>query len=88
MEYRSLGRTGLKVSQLCLGCMSYGDPGWRPWVQDEAAARPFFKHAIEAGIIPRGGTSLATSSTAKRRCGPPNCRSLSAISSRTTSTPR
>ena len=50
MEYTTLGRTGLTVSRLALGCMSYGDPGWRPWVLDEDAARPFFRRAIEAGI--------------------------------------
>jgi len=50
MEYTQLGRTGLTVSRLALGCMSYGDPGWRPWVLDEAAARPFFRRAVEAGI--------------------------------------
>jgi aryl-alcohol dehydrogenase-like predicted oxidoreductase len=50
MEYTRLGNTGLKVSRICLGCMSYGDPGWRPWVLDEAAARPFFRAAVEAGI--------------------------------------
>jgi aryl-alcohol dehydrogenase-like predicted oxidoreductase len=41
MDYASLGRTGLTVSRLGLGCMSYGTPTWRPWVLDEAAARPF-----------------------------------------------
>ena len=50
MEYVQLGRTGMKVSQLCLGCMSYGSPDWRPWVLEEAAARPFFRRALEAGI--------------------------------------
>jgi aryl-alcohol dehydrogenase-like predicted oxidoreductase len=50
MEYVPLGRTGLSVSRLCLGCLSFGDPAWRPWVLDEAAARPFFRRAIEAGI--------------------------------------
>ena len=50
MEYRQLGRSGLKVSRLALGCMSYGDPAWRPWVLDETASRPFFRRAIEAGI--------------------------------------
>jgi aryl-alcohol dehydrogenase-like predicted oxidoreductase len=40
----------MKVSQLCLGCMSYGSPSWRPWVLDEAAAKPFFRRAVEAGI--------------------------------------
>jgi aryl-alcohol dehydrogenase-like predicted oxidoreductase len=50
MKTTTLGRTGLTVSRLALGCMSYGDPGWRPWVLDEAAARPFFRRAIELGI--------------------------------------
>ncbi|MGE0439327.1 MAG: aldo/keto reductase [Gemmatimonadales bacterium] len=50
MEYVHLGQSGLVVSRLCLGCMSYGDPAWRSWVLDEAAARPFFRRAIELGI--------------------------------------
>ncbi len=50
MDYISLGRSGLRVSRLCLGCMSYGDPGWRSWVLDETAARPFFRRAVELGI--------------------------------------
>lgn len=50
MRYSFLGRTGVKVSRICLGCMSYGTPSWRPWVLSEEASRPFFKRAIEAGI--------------------------------------
>ncbi len=50
MDYVNLGRTGLKVSRICLGCMSYGTPAWRPWVLDEEASRPFFERAIEHGI--------------------------------------
>ncbi len=50
MEHVRLGNTGLKVSRLCLGCMTYGSPKWRPWVLDEDASMPFFKAAIEAGI--------------------------------------
>lgn len=52
MEYVNLGRTGLKVSRLCLGCMSYGEPARlpQPWSLDEAASRPFFRQALEAGI--------------------------------------
>ena len=50
MQYTTLGRTGLTVSRLCLGCMSYGSPKWRPWVLDEAAAQPFFRFAIDHGI--------------------------------------
>ncbi len=50
MEYVNLGKTGLKVSRLCLGCMSYGMPTWRPWVLDEPASGPFFQRAVEHGI--------------------------------------
>ena len=50
MKYVPLGRSGLQVSRLALGCMSYGSPKWRPWVLEESAARPFFQRAIEAGI--------------------------------------
>jgi len=50
MEYTTLGRTGITVSRLCLGCMSYGSAAWRPWVLDEATAKPFFRLALDAGI--------------------------------------
>jgi aryl-alcohol dehydrogenase (NADP+) len=50
MDFVRLGHTGLKVSRLCLGCMTYGSSKWRPWVFDEDASLPFFKRAIEAGI--------------------------------------
>jgi 1-deoxyxylulose-5-phosphate synthase len=50
MEYVNLGRTGLKVSRLCLGMMTYGDPAWRPWVLTEDASRPFISRALESGI--------------------------------------
>jgi aryl-alcohol dehydrogenase-like predicted oxidoreductase len=50
MEYVNFGKTGLKVSRLCLGCMTYGTPAWRDWVLDEEASRPFFRRALEAGI--------------------------------------
>ena len=50
MDYVRLGDTGLKVSRLCLGCMTYGSPKWRPWVLDEEQSLPFFRRAIEAGI--------------------------------------
>lgn len=67
MQFTRLGRSGLTVSRLCLGCMSYGDTskGWHgDWLLDEDAARPFFREALEAGInffdtanIYSGGTS-------------------------------
>jgi 1-deoxyxylulose-5-phosphate synthase len=50
MDYVNLGRTGLKVSKLCLGMMTYGDPAWRSWVLTEDAGRPFIKRALEHGI--------------------------------------
>jgi aryl-alcohol dehydrogenase-like predicted oxidoreductase len=52
MDYVNLGRTGLKVSRLCLGCMSFGDAskGWHKWILDEEASRPIISRAVEAGI--------------------------------------
>src|SRR4029450_12900353 len=50
MEYVRLGSTGLTVSRLCLGAMTYGDPAWRPWILSEERARPFIKRALEHGI--------------------------------------
>jgi 1-deoxyxylulose-5-phosphate synthase len=52
MDYVKLGSTGLDVSRICLGCMSYGVPdrGPHPWTLDEEAARPFIRQAAEAGI--------------------------------------
>ena len=50
MEYTRLGKSGLKVSRLCLGMMSYGSTDWREWVLPEDAARPFVKRALELGI--------------------------------------
>jgi 1-deoxyxylulose-5-phosphate synthase len=66
MEYVKLGRTGLDVSRICLGCMSYGEAakGGHAWALDEETAKPFFKQAIELGInffdtanVYSGGTS-------------------------------
>ena len=50
MDYTRLGNTGLDVSRICLGTMTYGNPNWRPWVLEEAASRPFIKDALDAGI--------------------------------------
>src|SRR4030095_12504844 len=44
------GATGLKVSAICLGCMTYGSKNWRDWVLEEEESRPFFRRAIEGGI--------------------------------------
>jgi 1-deoxyxylulose-5-phosphate synthase len=50
MEYVGLGNTGLKVSRICLGCMSYGDKRWREWVITGEEAREHFAAALEAGV--------------------------------------
>jgi 1-deoxyxylulose-5-phosphate synthase len=50
MQYVRLGRTGLKVSRVCLGTMTYGDAAWRPWILGEEASRPFIARALEQGI--------------------------------------
>ncbi len=50
MDYVRLGKTGLKVSRICLGTMTYGSSKWRDWVLDDEASRPFIKRALEAGI--------------------------------------
>src|ERR1035437_4040291 len=50
MEYVNLGSTGVKVSRICLGCMTYGAKKWREWVLEEQESRPLIRHAIEAGI--------------------------------------
>jgi aryl-alcohol dehydrogenase-like predicted oxidoreductase len=50
MQYVTLGRTGLKVSRICLGTMTYGTSQWRPWVLDEEPSRPFIRRALELGI--------------------------------------
>lgn len=52
MRYTRLGRSGLRVSRICLGCMSYGDPdrGAHPWTLDETASKPFIRRALDLGI--------------------------------------
>ncbi len=50
MEYVNLGKTGLKVSRICLGTMTYGTSKWRDWVLDEEESRPFIKRALDLGI--------------------------------------
>ncbi|MBI2149233.1 MAG: aldo/keto reductase [Acidobacteria bacterium] len=50
MEYVNLGPTGLKVSRICLGAMTYGSKQWRPWVLEEEEARPLIRRAIELGV--------------------------------------
>jgi len=50
MEYVNLGATGVTVSRICLGCMSYGAKSWRQWVLEEKEGRPFIRRALELGI--------------------------------------
>jgi 1-deoxyxylulose-5-phosphate synthase len=50
MQYVRLGRSGLKVSRIGLGMMSYGDPSGQPWALDEDEAEPIVRRAVEAGI--------------------------------------
>jgi 1-deoxyxylulose-5-phosphate synthase len=50
MQCVNLGSTGLKVSRLCLGCMTYGSKRWRKWVLDETESQSFFRRALEVGI--------------------------------------
>jgi 1-deoxyxylulose-5-phosphate synthase len=50
MDYVNLGASGLKVSRIALGMMTFGTPEWRPWVLDEEQARPIVRRAVELGI--------------------------------------
>lgn len=50
MDCVNLGRSGLKVSRICLGTLTFGDPSWREWVLTEEESRPFIQHALELGI--------------------------------------
>jgi aryl-alcohol dehydrogenase (NADP+) len=50
MDYVNLGNTGLKVSRICLGMMTYGTSQWRPWILDEDLARPVVQRAVELGV--------------------------------------
>ena len=50
MDCVNLGQTGLKVSRICLGMMTYGTSQWRPWILDEADARPVVQRAVELGV--------------------------------------
>jgi 1-deoxyxylulose-5-phosphate synthase len=50
MDYLNLGKTGLKVSRICLGTLTFGTPEWRDWVLDEEKSRPIILRALEMGI--------------------------------------
>jgi 1-deoxyxylulose-5-phosphate synthase len=81
MEFTNLGTTGLKVSRICLGCMTYGSRKWRDWVLEEDASRPLLRQAIEAGInffdtadVYSQGVSEEILGRALREFGPPRDR--------------
>src|SRR5882724_7626997 len=50
MQYANLGTTGIRISRICLGCMTYGSKKWREWVLEEEESRPFIGRALEHGI--------------------------------------
>jgi aryl-alcohol dehydrogenase (NADP+) len=50
MDYVNLGASGLKVSRVCLGCLTFGSKAWRPWVLEDAEALPLIKRALDAGV--------------------------------------
>jgi aryl-alcohol dehydrogenase-like predicted oxidoreductase len=81
MEYINLGTSGVKVSRICLGCMTYGASKWREWVLDEAESRPLIRQAIEAGInffdtadVYSVGASEEVLGRALKEFGPPRDR--------------
>ncbi len=81
MEFTNLGSTGLKVSRICLGCMTYGSKKWREWVLEEEASLPLIQQAIEAGInffdtadVYSQGVSEEILGRALKRFGPPRDR--------------
>ena len=77
MKYANLGSTGLRVSRVCLGMMSYGNNSERAWVLDEDAAEPLVKTAVEGGITffdtadtySEGASEVATGRRMNRREG-------------------
>ena len=71
MDYVKLGSTGLDVSRLCLGCMTYGAPGrgFHPWTLDEAASRPLLRQAVDAGINFFDTANIYSDGTSERSSG-------------------
>lgn len=71
MQYVRLGNTGLKVSRICLGMMTYGDPKWRDWVLGIDAARPIVTRAAELGITFYDKKTIVTTLTKGSSAVPP-----------------
>jgi hypothetical protein len=78
MDDVRLGAPGLKVSALCLGCMTYGTPQWRPWVLDERAARPLIPRLLILRAVAGAGTPLTRLAAAEEK-DHQGCRSKAAL---------
>jgi aryl-alcohol dehydrogenase-like predicted oxidoreductase len=72
MDYVKFGRTGLDVSRICLGCMSYGEPqrGAHPWTLPEAQSRPFIRKALDLGINFFDTANVYSDGTSEEILGP------------------
>jgi len=75
MDYVNLGRTGLKVSRICLGCMTYGapasgepKPGRQAWALNEEQSQPFFRQALDAGINFFSTQRMCTRAARAKKC--------------------
>jgi len=71
VNYVNLGRTGLRVSRICLGMMSYGSHEERPWALDEADAEPIVRRAVEGGVTffdTAGSTTRARARSSPAAC--------------------
>src|SRR5674476_1113549 len=69
MDYVRLGTSGLKVSRICLGCMSFGDASQRGWTLDQDAAEPIFRKALELGITFWDTANVYASGTSEQIVG-------------------
>lgn len=69
MEYTTLGRTGMEVSRLCLGCMSFGSSDWRAWVLDEAESLEIIERAIDLGFTFFDNANLYSNGESERILG-------------------
>ena len=70
MEYTTLGSTGMSVSRICLGCMSFGSSDWREWVLDEAESREIIERAIDLGINFFDTANVYSMGDSERMLGP------------------
>jgi aryl-alcohol dehydrogenase (NADP+) len=82
MKYVRFGSTGLEVSRLVLGCMSFGDPnrGSHPWSLDEESSRPLIRQAVEAGINFFDTANVYSAVAARRSSAAPSAILVAATS--------